>query len=215
MTGLLRSGRSMTGLFHGDAAVVPIIGVSRSSRNMPCMRPEESRLRPSRGVRDHAARRLRRPPPAAACAGCRRRRRRPGGLGVARRARSDRAAGQAVAAAGRPQHGRRRAGDGQADAVQDVTTYNNFYEFGTDKADPARYAHTLKTSALDGGHRGRGEEARHAGPRHAAEAGADGGAHLPPALRRGLVDGDALGRLFAGRADQASSPPATPSSCSS
>ncbi len=27
----------------------------------------------------------------------------------------------------------------------DVTTYNNFYEFGTDKSDPARYAHTLKT----------------------------------------------------------------------
>ncbi len=27
----------------------------------------------------------------------------------------------------------------------DVTTYNNFYEFGTDKSDPAEYAHTLKT----------------------------------------------------------------------
>ena len=26
-----------------------------------------------------------------------------------------------------------------------VSTYNNFYEFGTDKADPARRAHTLKT----------------------------------------------------------------------
>ncbi|MDO8376549.1 MAG: protein-methionine-sulfoxide reductase catalytic subunit MsrP, partial [Aquabacterium sp.] len=26
-----------------------------------------------------------------------------------------------------------------------ATTYNNFYEFGTDKADPARNAHTLKT----------------------------------------------------------------------
>ena len=28
---------------------------------------------------------------------------------------------------------------------QDVTTYNNFYEFGTDKSDPARMAGTLKT----------------------------------------------------------------------
>ena len=28
---------------------------------------------------------------------------------------------------------------------QDITTYNNFYEFGTDKADPGRNAHTLKT----------------------------------------------------------------------
>ncbi len=37
---------------------------------------------------------------------------------------------------------------------RDVTTYNNFYEFGTDKADPARYAHTLKprpwTVAIEG-----------------------------------------------------------------
>jgi sulfoxide reductase catalytic subunit YedY len=30
-------------------------------------------------------------------------------------------------------------------AYKDATTYNNFYEFGTDKADPARRAHTLKT----------------------------------------------------------------------
>lgn len=28
---------------------------------------------------------------------------------------------------------------------KDVTTYNNFYEFGTDKSDPARNAHTLQT----------------------------------------------------------------------
>jgi sulfoxide reductase catalytic subunit YedY len=30
-------------------------------------------------------------------------------------------------------------------AYEDATTYNNFYEFGTDKADPARRAHTLRT----------------------------------------------------------------------
>jgi sulfoxide reductase catalytic subunit YedY len=28
---------------------------------------------------------------------------------------------------------------------KDASTYNNYYEFGTDKADPARNAHTLKT----------------------------------------------------------------------
>ncbi len=33
----------------------------------------------------------------------------------------------------------------KATAYQDVSTYNNFYEFGTDKADPAKNAHTLKT----------------------------------------------------------------------
>ena len=30
-------------------------------------------------------------------------------------------------------------------AYTDATTYNNFYEFGTDKSDPARHAHTLQT----------------------------------------------------------------------
>ncbi len=30
--------------------------------------------------------------------------------------------------------------------LEDVTTYNNFYEFGPDKSDPAANAHTLKTS---------------------------------------------------------------------
>ena len=31
-------------------------------------------------------------------------------------------------------------------AYKDASTYNNFYEFGTDKADPAANAHTLKTN---------------------------------------------------------------------
>ena len=31
-------------------------------------------------------------------------------------------------------------------SYQDATTYNNFYEFGTEKSDPARNAHTLKTT---------------------------------------------------------------------
>jgi len=31
-------------------------------------------------------------------------------------------------------------------SYKDVTTYNNFYEFGTSKSDPAKNAHTLKTS---------------------------------------------------------------------
>ena len=30
-------------------------------------------------------------------------------------------------------------------AYKDATTYNNFYEFGTDKSDPAKRAHTLVT----------------------------------------------------------------------
>jgi sulfoxide reductase catalytic subunit YedY len=39
-------------------------------------------------------------------------------------------------------------------SYNDVTTYNNFYEFGTDKSDPARNAYTLKprpwTVAIEG-----------------------------------------------------------------
>ncbi|TXI12893.1 MAG: protein-methionine-sulfoxide reductase catalytic subunit MsrP [Polynucleobacter sp.] len=30
-------------------------------------------------------------------------------------------------------------------SYKDITSYNNFYEFGTDKSDPARNAHTLRT----------------------------------------------------------------------
>jgi methionine sulfoxide reductase catalytic subunit len=33
----------------------------------------------------------------------------------------------------------------KATASADATSYNNFYEFGTDKSDPAQHAHTLKT----------------------------------------------------------------------
>ncbi len=37
-------------------------------------------------------------------------------------------------------------GDGLAlTSYDDITSYNNFYEFGTGKEDPARYAHQLKT----------------------------------------------------------------------
>jgi sulfoxide reductase catalytic subunit YedY len=34
----------------------------------------------------------------------------------------------------------------KANTFQDITTYNNYYEFGTGKSDPAENAHTLKTS---------------------------------------------------------------------
>ena len=34
--------------------------------------------------------------------------------------------------------------DEKVNSYRDVTTYNNFYEFGLDKGDPARHAHSLK-----------------------------------------------------------------------
>ena len=38
--------------------------------------------------------------------------------------------------------------DEELTTYADITSYNNFYEFGTDKADPARHAHALQTSPL-------------------------------------------------------------------
>lgn len=60
------------------------------------------------------------------------------------------AAGGALAASRSPLKGVRSAVSGAMalDAPTpyvDVTTYNNFYEFGLEKSDPARLAHTLKT----------------------------------------------------------------------
>jgi methionine sulfoxide reductase catalytic subunit len=34
----------------------------------------------------------------------------------------------------------------KANTFEEISSYNNYYEFGTDKDDPAKYAHTLKTS---------------------------------------------------------------------
>jgi sulfoxide reductase catalytic subunit YedY len=34
--------------------------------------------------------------------------------------------------------------DEKLNSYKDITTYNNFYEFGLDKGDPARYAHSLR-----------------------------------------------------------------------
>ena len=35
--------------------------------------------------------------------------------------------------------------DAKPNTLEDITSYNNFYEFGTGKEDPAKYAHTLTT----------------------------------------------------------------------
>ena len=39
--------------------------------------------------------------------------------------------------------------------LKDVTTYNNFYEFGTGKGDPARKSKDFKTKPWRGGEKGR------------------------------------------------------------
>ena len=82
---------------------------------------------------------------------------------------------------------------------KDATSYNNFYEFGTDKADPARNAHTLKTSPWTVEVEGLVKKPATVHARGPAQAQRAGRADLPPALRGRLVDGDSLGRLFAVR----------------
>ena len=84
---------------------------------------------------------------------------------------------------------------------KDASTYNNFYEFGTDKADPAKNAHTLKTTPWTVEVEGLVKKPGEICDRGPAQAQRAGGADLPPALCRRLVDGHSLGRLFAGGAD--------------
>src|SRR5262245_54252922 len=78
--------------------------------------------------------------------------------------------------------------DEQATQLRDITSYNNFYEFGTDKADAA---------VAGEGRRPRGQ-ARRLSLRRPHQGGPARGAHLPHALCGGLVDGDPMGGLSAG-----------------
>ena len=53
-------------------------------------------------------------------------------------------AGVATGARSLESQGAPEQNDDKLTPYEDVTTYNNFYEFGTDKEDPAKNAHTLK-----------------------------------------------------------------------
>jgi sulfoxide reductase catalytic subunit YedY len=86
----------------------------------------------------------------------------------------------------------------KVNAFEDITGYNNFYEFGTDKSDPARYAGKLTvrpwTTKIDG-HVAKPGAVPDRGPAQVPARGA----RLSPPLRRGLVDGDPVDRLSPGR----------------
>ena len=55
--------------------------------------------------------------------------------------------------------------------LEDITTYNNFYEFGTDKGDPARNAGNAHHAPLDGEDRRPGRQARRLSARGPPQAG--------------------------------------------
>ena len=87
--------------------------------------------------------------------------------------------------------------------LKDVTHYNNFYEFGVNKTDPAANAHTLKTKPWKVKVDGLARQARRLRPRRSHQGHRAGGAHLPDALRRRLVDGHPVDRRAAGERAQA------------
>ena len=106
--------------------------------------------------------------------------------------------------------------DEKPTSYEDVTTYNNFYEFGLDKDDPRANAHTLQTRPWTISVEGEVRQAADDRHRHLLSVVPARGARLPHALRRGLVDGHPVAGLPAGRPDQARwSRPATRSSWSS
>ena len=84
--------------------------------------------------------------------------------------------------------------DEKAATFREITTYNNYYEFGTDKGSPARYANKLRTSPWTLVVEGEVREPRTYGIEELLQLPARG-ACLPPELRRGLVDRRPVGRI--------------------
>ena len=70
---------------------------------------------------------------------------------------------------------------------EDITTYNNYYEFGTEKDEPVALRQHPAPVALAGAGGRAGQQAQDLRPRFDHENRAARGAHLPPSLRRSLV----------------------------
>ena len=87
-------------------------------------------------------------------------------------------------------------------SYKDITTYNNFYEFGVEKDNPSQERRAHEDPAMDGDRGRPGEGKEKSQHRRAVELQAYRGACLSPSLRRGLEHGDSLGRLFALGIDQ-------------
>ena len=88
--------------------------------------------------------------------------------------------------------------DAVPNTLEEITQYNNFYEFGTRKEEPAINAQKLTTDpwAIEIG--GLVERPGTYDLADVIAGQGTGGTHLPVPLRRGLVDGGALDRLRAG-----------------
>ena len=96
---------------------------------------------------------------------------------------------------------------------KDVTNYNNYYEFSTDKYEPAGLAKNFKTRPWTVTIDGARQEKAGARRGHDHQDGRAGRAHLSPSLRGRLVDCGALDRVLAQRIDQARRPSAQSEVC--
>ena len=85
----------------------------------------------------------------------------------------------------------------QLTSFDDITHYNNFYEFGVDKDEPAKNAGGLPTRPWTVQVEGKVKTAEDLRHRRAAQAAPAGRSRLSPSLRRGVEHGDSLGRLLA------------------
>ena len=86
-------------------------------------------------------------------------------------------------------------------SLSDITSYNNYYEFGLDKSDPAAHAGKLQTRPWTVSVEGEVGKPRTFDIEELL-ARAHGRAGLPVALCRRLVHGHSLGGLFAFRPAQ-------------
>ena len=87
--------------------------------------------------------------------------------------------------------------DEKPNTWEEITTYNNYYEFGTDKDSPADARAQVPQARRRGRWRSTASATRPAkyAPRGHPQGADARGAHLPAPLRRGVVDGDSVGRL--------------------
>ena len=87
--------------------------------------------------------------------------------------------------------------------LQVITSYNNFYEFGTAKGRAGRIRQELPDRPVDGQNRGRRRQTTHPGLQCALQSRAARRADLSASLRGSLVHRGSLDRLFAERVPQA------------
>ena len=82
-------------------------------------------------------------------------------------------------------------------SLRDITSYNNYYEFGTSKSDPSENAGKMQTYPWSVKVEGLVKKPKTYSAVDLCEAASARRPHLPLPLRGGVEHGDSLGRLLA------------------